>query len=79
MALVDNNSKAAQFCGGALVASKYVVSAAHCMASSNGSSTPKFKVKRKSLINWSFCNDVILLLLELELPHMLRSDNKELR
>merc|ERR1712038_1030797 len=31
-----------QFCGGTLVASKYVISAAHCMT--EGSSTPDFQI-----------------------------------
>ena len=37
-----------QFCGGTLVASKYVISAAHCMFNKDGSSRD-FKVKLEDL------------------------------
>ena len=38
-----------QFCGGTLVASKYVISAAHCMFNGDGSpsTSTDFKVKQK--------------------------------
>ena len=41
------SSSGGQFCGGTLVASKYVISAAHCMFNQDGSSLANtdFKVK----------------------------------
>jgi len=44
VALVDATTSKDSFCGGTLVASKYVVSAAHCTAKNNASS-PTFKVR----------------------------------
>ena len=46
VALVDSIG---QFCGGTLVASKYVISAAHCMFDQSGSptATTAFQVKRE--------------------------------
>ena len=44
VALVDATTSKESFCGGTLVASKYVVSAAHCTAENNASS-PTFKVR----------------------------------
>ena len=47
MAALVRSSGAGQFCGGTLVASKYVISAAHCMFNQDGSSVTNtdFKVK----------------------------------
>ena len=47
VAVVD--SLGGQFCGGTLVASKYVISAAHCMFNLDGTSLTNtdFKVKRE--------------------------------
>ena len=44
VALVDATTSTDSFCGGTLVASKYVVSAAHCMGT-NKPSSPTFKVR----------------------------------
>ena len=48
VALVRGGS---QFCGGTLVASKYVISAAHCMSNSAGGvhTDADFQVKRNDL------------------------------
>ena len=52
VALADAGSKIGSFCGGTLVASKYVISAAHCMFDENNVSLKitGFQVRTNHLI-----------------------------